>query len=135
MMQRASGFFGLAALVLALIGPGAGTPAYGQDSIGQLTDQAPAQQQASPPFAVLQSWSFARDDSSAETTSRPFVVELPSESQTPSFEPAPAYDPPAERSNEPHDFRINDRLKVKAQPLGGGVGGRVTLTFSFDSGY
>jgi hypothetical protein len=135
MMQRASSLFGLAALILALVGPGAGTFAYAQDSTTRLTNEAPEQQQPKPPFAVLQSWSFAGEDSRADTTSTAFVVDLPPESQTYSFESDATYDPPAERSNEPHDFRINNRLKVKAQPLGGGLGGRVTLTFSFDSGY
>jgi hypothetical protein len=130
MMRRASSLYSVAALILALVGPGAGRVAYAQDS----TKQAPPQQTGSP-SAVLQSWSFAGEGSKADTTSTPFVVDLPPESQIFSLDSDPTYDPPAERSTEPHNFQINDRLKVKAQPIGGGLGGRVTLTFSFDTGY
>jgi hypothetical protein len=131
MMRRASSLFVLAALILALTRPGA-DPAYAQDSTRQLTNQTTAQQ---PPVAVLQSWSFAGEDSKSDAMPTPFVVDLPPESQLAPVESESIYEPPAEQSNEPHNFRINDRLKVKAQPMGGGVGGRVTLTFSFDSGY
>ncbi|HEY1382425.1 MAG TPA: hypothetical protein VGF43_02360 [Dongiaceae bacterium] len=133
-MRRASSLFGLAVLILGLTGPGADT-AYAQDSTRQLTSEAPAQQQSGAPVAVLQSWSFAGEDSKPGATATPFVVDLPPESQTVPLESESIYEPPAEQSNEPHNFRINDRLKVKAQPMGGGLGGRVTLTFSFDTGY
>jgi hypothetical protein len=175
MMQRASSLFGLAALILALVGPGAGTVvrAQEQNAASQPSDQlaisvnapglldnsdsldsepaptsglsspatdedassaAPPQQTGSP-FAVLQPWSFAGEDTKAGTESAPFVLDLPPESQTFSRDPDSTDSPPAERSTEPRNFRINDRLKVKAQPIGGGLGGRVTLTFSFDTGY
>ncbi|HEY3147136.1 MAG TPA: hypothetical protein VGJ75_12335 [Dongiaceae bacterium] len=103
------------------------------------SDATPAtapQQPADPSFAALQSWSFAGERStSAATPTRPFLVDLPPESQTFSLDPEPAYEGPAERPAEPHDFRISDSVKVKAQPTGGGLGGRVTLTFTFPTGY
>jgi len=170
MMRRASSLCGLAALILALAGPGAGRAVFAQDAPNQPGHQlavsvgvpaeftedrevAPADgggplesksatdapavhppQPAGAPVAVLQSWSFGSEDqSSAEAT--PFLLDLPPEPQTSSVDPDSTYEPPAGRSAEPHDFRINDRLKVKVQPMGGGLGGRATLTFSFQTGY
>jgi len=195
MMHRASGLFGLAALVLAFMGPGADNLARAEDDerAKQLSDQlatfvgvpfqssddpdvAPTDDdawfvgntQAEPLFLspdqnlialttwpeatqdaeapllpgedtgqpTVMSWSFAGgDNKAAATTKRPFLMDLPSEAQTFSVDTETAYDAPAEKSSEPHDFRISDSLKVKAQPTGGGLGGRVTLTFTFPTGY
>jgi len=185
MVHRASSLFGFAALILALVGPGAGNLAHAEDQApaNQLSSQlavyvsvppedgatapvtddgwfygepesaaasalpdqqndsdatpaAAPQQPADPSFAALQSWSFTGEGSKgAATPTRPFLVDLPPESQTFSLETEPAYEGPAERSAEPHDFRISDSVKVKAQPTGGGLGGRVTLTFTFPTGY
>jgi len=93
---------------------------------------APPQEHAASPFGVLQSWSFAGGTGARAT---PVQLDLPAETQTFTLESESIYEPPAERSTEPHSFQINDNLKVKAQPLGGGLGGRVTLTFSFATPY
>src|SRR5262249_26268116 len=88
---------------------------------------------AGSPFAVLQPWSFTAENGPAE--SRPFLMDLPAEGQSFALDTDATYEPSADKPSEPHDFRISDNLKVKAQPVGGGLGGRVALTFSFPTGY
>jgi hypothetical protein len=69
--------------------------------------------------------------------STPFLMDLPPETETFSMDSDTSYgyEAPAERSREPYNFQISDSLKVKAQPIGGGMGGRVILTYSFTTGY
>lgn len=82
------------------------------------------------------SWSFDPDDSGAAAApARPFVMDMPLELQTISDDEEAADATPAARSSEPFAFRISDRVKLKAQPTGGGLGGRVTLTFTFPTAY
>ena len=103
-----------------------------EDDASALAPQPPA----GSPFAVLRSWSFAVDSGAADQApSRPFLLDMPVEGEAASLDADSVYEPGAEKSAEPHDFRISDNLKVKAQPIGGGLGGRVTLTFSFPTGY
>src|SRR5262245_39040432 len=91
------------------------------------------------PRPTMTSWSFDPDDSGAGSAhARSFEMDMPSELGTLSDDSETVDnvdDPPAERSSEPHTFQLSDSVKMKAQPLGGGLGGRVTLTFSFPTAY
>lgn len=179
-MRRASGFFCVAALFIALLLLGASEIARAQDgeSASHLKEQiaafvsmpldatdpassdeafdlkhsnlpgdasqgggpteADAMQPASPPFAVFQSWSFEGNGQEADDGSAPeqsFLADMPPDTQGFYLSPETGYDKPAEKPSGPRDFQISDSLRLKAQPLGGGLGGRVTLTFSFTTGY
>lgn len=78
--------------------------------------------------------SFAEDDKWADidvTFAEPSYADAPSDDQAFSFNTDTGYEAEAERQPGPTNFEISKSVKIKAQPVGGGTGGRVTLTFQF----
>jgi len=77
---------------------------------------------------------FAEDDKWADvdvTFEEPSYADAPSDDQAFSFNTDTSYEAAAERQSAPTNFEISKSVKIKAQPVGGGTGGRVTLTFQF----
>lgn len=82
-------------------------------------------------------WFFADDDKWADvdvTSAQPFRAGATSDSQASSFDTETTYEAEAKKPSGPTNFEISKSLKIKAQPIGGGLGGRVTLTFQFPTG-
>ena len=161
MMWRASSL--LALMTLALVAPGAGGAARAADDSlaqqlaafdtqpdqpGEDGDRAAGETHPAQPLLLSQDQASALGSAphaaptppqaDEDTEASPgFLFDLPPETETFSMDTGETYqyEAPAERSWEPRNFKISDSLKLKAQPVGGGTGGRVTLTYSFDSGY
>ena len=157
MMHRASSL--LALVTFALVAPGAARTVHAADDElvqqlatfvtlptlpGEEDDRLAGDTQAAQPLLLTQDevptvvMSPQATPADKEVgTPAPFLLDLSPEIETFSMDADTShqYDAPAERSFEPHNFQIRDSLKVKAQPISGGMGGRVTLTYSFTTGY
>jgi hypothetical protein len=150
-MWFASGFFSIAALLFALAGFSGGSAAQARDDAvarelqielagSQLPDaETGSDSQARHDFDPLTDdfWPVARDGKSADITVT-FDEFLPAAGDADAEPPSPAREIAADDEREdlsgPVNFPISKSVKIKAQPLGGGLGGRVTFTFLLPTG-
>ena len=75
--------------------------------------------------------SFSAGEAADFTFALPFPADTGADAQTFSFNTETTDGGEAEERSGPVNFELSKSLKIKAQPIGGGLGGRVTLTFMF----
>ena len=161
MMHRASSVLGVATSLLALQGFSAGNMAHAQDEelatrhsqtasrisepfqFNDAYDSEPAGAKPTPMLLKQQAgWTFstvsdrssssAGDNKAADFTfAERFPADTGADAQTFSFNTETTDGGEAEERSGPVNLQISKSLKIKAQPIGGGLGGRVTLTFMF----
>ena len=161
MMHRASSVLGVATSLLALLWFSAGNMAHARDEelatrhsqtaslisvpfqFNDAHDSEPAGPRPTPmPLKQQAGWTFSGDadrssSSAGDNRAADFMFALPfpadtgADVQTFSFNIETTDAGEAEERSGPVNFQISKSLKIKAQPIGGGLGGRVTLTFMF----
>lgn len=150
-MWSASGFFGVAAFLLALAGFSGGSVAQARDDAvareSQFELASPQRPEAGPAPGARVShdfnpltddfWPLAEDGRNADVDVK--LDEFVTGAGAAEAEPlSPAGEIAADGGEEdrsgPVNFPISKSVKIKAQPLGGGLGGRVTFTFLLPTG-
>jgi hypothetical protein len=144
-MWSASGFFSVAALLLALAGVSSGSAAQTRgDAVArelqiELDAGTGSASRAGHDFDPLTDdfWPLAQDGKSADINVT-FDEFLPATGDTDAEPLSPAreiaIDDEREEPSGPVNFPISKSVRIKAQPLGGGLGGRVTFTFLLPTG-
>ncbi|HWA51183.1 MAG TPA: hypothetical protein VG742_23140 [Dongiaceae bacterium] len=107
-------------------------------------DRSSATPEAAPPFDPpsfdpladrLPPADARKNDANFDLTfSEPSYTDVTAEAQPLAAEAEPAEGSAREERGGPVNFPIGKSVKIKAQPLGGGLGGRVTFTFMLPTG-
>jgi hypothetical protein len=152
-MWSASGFFGVAAVLLALVSFSGGSAAQVRDDavarelkVELARPQGPDAETGSGSWATHgfdlvtdDFWPLAQDGKSADINVTfdeflPAAGDADADAEPPSSGREIAADDERDEPSGPVNFPISESVKIKAQPLGGGLGGRVTFTFLLPTG-